>query len=407
MFRHLVHGSVFAGICTSLLACSLTPTQSSKDPTPAVKDPAPVASENDPAPVAFVYVSSHPDSGKNVVDEFAAAADGRLTEVPGSPYGVNASGLSINGDRLYAANDSDSIIESFLIRSNGALHYLTSTTYEDVPGGKGCGQAGSIYPDRSGTDLYITLFNGDCATNDYEESFTANNANGSIKHLGNIETGAFFAAYLPATFLGNNRFAYSANNNGNACMYYKLWGFERSSDGNLTEANISAKFPAPPSGSTLYIADFTATDASDHVAIALQAASPPFSCNSNPRLGSFTADSKGNLTTTNTNATMPSSINATINDMKISPAGNMLAVGGEQGLQVFHFNGDKPPTPYTGIVTVDPVTEMFWDSSNHLYVISQSAGRLHVFTITASSYHEASGSPYPITSPQYLAVNVK
>jgi hypothetical protein len=392
MFRHLLSGSVFAGICTLLLACSLTQAQSSKDP----------------APVAFVYVSSQPDGGKNVIDEFAAAANGRLTEVPGSPYGVNAEGLSIDGDRLYAANNSVGIIESFLIRSNGALHYLTSTNFEDVPSfvqGKECGQVGYIYPDRSGADLYMALFNGDCGSNDFFEAFTANNSNGSIKLLSKFDTGFSSPPYLPASFLGNNRFAYSADNNG--CMFYELWGFERASNGNLTVPNITAKFPAPPSGSTRYIADITATDASDHVAIALQAASPPSCSDLNPRLASFTANSKGDLTTTNTNATMPSSINTTINDMKISPAGNLLAVGGEQGLQVFHFNGAKPPTPYTGIVTVDPVTEMFWDSSNHLYVISQSAGRLHVFTITASSYHEASGSPYPITNPQYVAVYVK
>jgi hypothetical protein len=386
MIRRLSSGSVFAAICIVLLQCSLNYAQSS----------------DDPKPVAFVYVSSQPDGGKNVINEFAAASDGRLTEVSGSPYGVNGAGLSINGSRLYTANNADAIIESFTIGSNGALHYLTSINYRDVE--KGCGQAGSIFPDRSGTNLYITLFDGDCA-NDFYESFTATSSNGSIKHLGNIETGSFFAAYLPATFLSNNRFAYSASNS--ACLYYKLWGFDRSSTGNLTEADITANFPAPPSGSTAYIADFTATDAADHVAIALQAASPPNCSDSNPQLGSFTANSKGDLTTTNTDATMPSSINTTINDMKISPAGILLAVGGEQGLEIFHFNGAKPPTYYTGILTVDPVTEMFWDSSNHLYVISQSAGRLHVFTITAGSYHEASGSPYAITDPQYLAVDVK
>lgn len=337
-----------------------------------------------------------------MVNEFAAAADGRLTEVSGSPYGANVSGLSIDGNRLYAANDSKNIIDSYSIGSNGALHYLTSTNYQDVE--KGCGHAGSIFPDRSGTDLYITLFDGDCA-NDYYESFTANNSNGSIKHLGNVETGSFFAAYLPATFLGNNLFAYSASNS--ACMFFKLWGFERASNGNLTVADTTAEYPTPPSGSTAYIADFTATDASDHVAIVLQAASPPNCFDTSPQLGSFTASSKGDLTTTNTDATMPSSINTTINDMKISPAGNLLAVGGEQGLEIFHFNGAKPPTYYTGILTVDPVTEMFWDSSNHLYVISESAGRLHVFTITTGSYHEASGSPYAITDPEYLAVDVK
>ena len=386
MFRRFIIGSVFAGVCTFLSLRAVAQAQSS----------------NTARPVAFVYVSSTASDGDNVINAFTATADGRLTEVSGSPYAFNDASLTLDRTRLYGANNSSAAIDAYSIASTGALTYLASTNYQDVS--SGCGQAGSLFPDRSGTDLYITLFDGDCA-NDYYESFAANNAKGSIKYLGNVETGAFFAAYRPATFMGDNRYAYEASNS--VCMYYRFWGFQRDGNGNLTQANITATFPAPPSGSTAYIGDLTATDASNHVAIALQAANPPGCSDSSPQFGAFTVDNKGNLTTTNTNATMPSAINSTINDMKISPAGNLLAVGGEQGLEIFHFNGAKPPLPYTGILTVDPVTQMFWDNSNHLYVISQSAGRLHVFTITARSYHEASGSPYAITSPKYLAVDVK
>ncbi len=386
MFRRFIAGSVIAGVCTFLLLRAVAQAQSFNSATP----------------VAFVYVSSSSARGDSVINAFTATADGRLTEVSGSPYAFNDASLAIDGSRLYGANNSSAAIDAYSIASRGALTYLASTSYQDVS--SGCGQAGALFPDRTGTHLYVTLFDGDCA-NDYYESFAVNNASGSVKYLGNVETGAFFAAYLPATFMANNRYAIEATNSG--CMYYKFWGFQHGGNGNLTQTDMTATYPAPPSGSTAYIAEFTATDTSNHVAIALQAASPPGCSDSSPQFGAFTADKKGNLSTTNTDATMPSAINTTINDMKLSPAGNLLAVGGQQGLEIFHFNGAKPPTSYTGILTVDPVTQMFWDNSNHLYVISQSAGRLHVFTITAGSYHEVSGSPYAITSPEYLAVDVK
>lgn len=386
-FIRFISGSVFAGACTFLLLHPVAHAQSA----------------NTAKPVAFVYVSSSPSDGdKNVINAFTAAADGRLTEVSGAPYALNDAGLSIDSGHLYGANNSKHTIDTYSIAASGALHDIASTDYRDVS--KGCGQAGSLFPDRTGSDVYVTLFDGDCANDSYE-SFAADNSKGSLKDLGDAETGAFFAAYLPAAFLSNNRYAYEASNSG--CMYYKLWGLKRDSNGKLTAADTTATYPEPPDGSTVYVGDFTATDDSNHVAIALQAARPPGCSDSKPRLAAFTADSKGNLTTTNTDATMPSSINTEISDMKISPAGKLLAVGGEQGLEIFHFNGAKPPTPYTGIVTVDPVTQMFWDDANHLYVICRSAGRLHVFTITPESYHEASGSPYAIASPDYLAVDVR
>jgi outer membrane protein assembly factor BamB len=50
------------------------------------------------------------------------------------------------------------------------------------------------------------------------------------------------------------------------------------------------------------------------------------------------------------------------------------------------------------------VSEVFWDSSNHLYAISPAAGKLWVFTATPTSVKPAPGSPYSITSPQSLVV---
>jgi hypothetical protein len=141
------------------------------------------------------------------------------------------------------------------------------------------------------------------------------------------------------------------------------------------------------------------------VAIALVAANPPGCSATTPQqIGSFTADANGNLTTTNTSANMPSTVISSVNDMKISPAGDLLAVGGMGGLQIFHFNGANPPTAYTAALTTDPVNQMFWDQFGHLYAISQTAGKLHVFSVTSAAAEEAPGSPYSISAPQYIAV---
>jgi hypothetical protein len=93
-----------------------------------------------------------------------------------------------------------------------------------------------------------------------------------------------------------------------------------------------------------------------------------------------------------------------INAMNTSPAGNLLAVAGTKGLQVFHFNGANPITHFTGPLTTTEIDEIFWDNDNHLYGISSNANKLWVFTVTTSGYSEAPGSPYSVHSPQGLRV---
>jgi hypothetical protein len=77
---------------------------------------------------------------------------------------------------------------------------------------------------------------------------------------------------------------------------------------------------------------------------------------------------------------------------------------GQEGLQIFHFNGSSPITHYTGLLTSDPINQMFWDNNNHLYAISQSSGKLFVFTITPTRHKMAPGSPYTISSPDDIVV---
>ncbi len=81
-------------------------------------------------------------------------------------------------------------------------------------------------------------------------------------------------------------------------------------------------------------------------------------------------------------------------DLAMSPSGKLLAVGGTAGLQIFHFNGSDPITHYTGLLTTDDVSQFFWDNDNHLYAISQTSGKLFVFTVTPTNVSQAPGSPH-------------
>jgi hypothetical protein len=95
---------------------------------------------------------------------------------------------------------------------------------------------------------------------------------------------------------------------------------------------------------------------------------------------------------------------ATVMSISMSPSGKLLAVAGTVGLQVFHFNGADPITAFTGLLTTDEVDQVAWDNQNHLYAISQPAGKLFVFTISPTNRTPAPGSPYAITNPRNIVV---
>ncbi|HEX6494662.1 MAG TPA: hypothetical protein VF018_04210, partial [Acidobacteriaceae bacterium] len=55
-------------------------------------------------PVAYVYVSSNPKgSSTNEILAFAAAANGKLTPVTGSPFRDDVTSMAVNGRRLFAS----------------------------------------------------------------------------------------------------------------------------------------------------------------------------------------------------------------------------------------------------------------------------------------------------------------
>ena len=355
----------------------------------------------DGAPIAYIYVSSTPTSGANKeVEAFAASTTGKLTPVPGSPFQENVTSMAVNGKYLFAANSNGFDIDSYLMEPDGALRYVTSF---NAANSEDCNVLGPLFLDHTGATLYDMEFKGSGCSNNTYESFTLNKANAHLEKLGNSDPNRWL--YLSASFIGNNQYAYSAACSEN--MYWGIYGFKRESNGMLTQADISATPPRAPKG-YFYCPSQAAADPSNHVAIAMQPVNQQtFSPDKPPRLATFTAAADGNLSTTSTAGNMPETSVGSVTDLNMAPSGKLLAVAGTGGLQIFHFNGASPITAYTGLLTKDEIDQFFWDNQNDLYAISRTAGKLFVFTITPSGYHQAPGSPYSIDRPQNIIVQPK
>jgi hypothetical protein len=83
-------------------------------------------------------------------------------------------------------------------------------------------------------------------------------------------------------------------------------------------------------------------------------------------------------------------------------AGNLLAVAGISGIQLFHFNGAAPVTDFGGLLYESlPFDQVMWDSKNHLYVLSYALHLMRVFTVTTTSVKEVTGSPYNLPQSPY------
>jgi hypothetical protein len=120
-----------------------------------------------------------------------------------------------------------------------------------------------------------------------------------------------------------------------------------------------------------------------------------------PQLASYaTNETTGNLESSNTWADMPTpEVYPFI--LSMSPSGKLLAVAGANlrllGVQVFHFNGAEPITPYSKLLLpAVEIDQLAWDNDNHLYALSYSSGELYVYTATPTEIKEVPGSPYKV-----------
>jgi hypothetical protein len=371
----------FLGACASTVLASAQATSPSTD----ANDASPST-----APVAFVYVSSFPNT-TGQINAYSAAANGTLTAIPGSPFPGNVNYMAVNGAWLFAIenNPNESLVDSYSIASNGVLTLKDTNTANANPG------VLSVYLDHTGSTLYADYYT---TNNDYL-SYSIDQATGKLTQIGDLAGGPSNGS--PVSFIGNNGFAYSSS-----CYHFgpAIIGVRRNTDGTFSYLNnFNPPFPAPPAGD-FYCPWLAAADARNHLAVAVQPFTGNWVSDGPYQLATYTASSSGQLTTNSRYANMPKVLVGSITDYWMSPNGRFLAVGGSSGLQIFHFNGANPITKYTGLLTTKEVDQVFWDNAHHLYAISRAAGQLYVFTVTSTSVTQAPGSPHSITVPEYLIV---
>lgn len=352
--------------------------------------------------VAYVYVANNSrNSSTNEITAWSAADNGRLTRISGSPFRDSVDAMAVDGSHLAAIDHSRSTIDTFAIEPGGALHYQASADYSKYAPNHACVTANQIFFDHTGSTLYVQEFNADCA-NTGVASYSLYKPTGKLHYLGVDITGAFPGDNNIAHFIGNNVYAYTAVNSD--CMYYGIYGFRRKTGGLLVSGGGLANYPTPPPNFRTFIPDLVAADPYNNLAVLMQPANPPGCSSEALQIATYTANSSGVLKTKSTYADMPSTLIATPYDMKMSPSGKLVAVAGQEGLQVFFFNEGVAAVRYTGLLTKAPINQIFWDNSDHLYGISQATNKLYVFTVTPTHTSHAPGSPYAISDPQNLIV---
>jgi hypothetical protein len=356
-------------------------------------------------PVAYIYVSSNLSVSNNHVVGYAASADGKLTEIPGSPWADNLSYLATNGTYLFGSTniptDDGKNIFSYSVGSNGALKYIGATNIQNTGSDNACNQADNLMLDHTGSYLYVQVYEAICDTQWAFQSFAVNPKTGLLDYLGLTSASAFTLGGT-LTMLANNNYAYTAGGEDAVITCY-----QKASNGNLVNIGgeqCPATYPkgftdGQPSGSDGYL-QFIAADPTNHLAMGIYyEGSDGYIDTKIATLAANTAN--GSVSTSSTYATMPST-DTPLSSLVMAPGGKLLAVGGSSGIQIFNFNPSGQATVSTGLISTADVTALYWDTSNHLYAISNADNTLHVFTVTATSAEEAPGSPYIIPHPVAL-----
>jgi hypothetical protein len=299
----------------------------------------------------------------------------------------------------YVFSSDEVNIFSSSIAADGALT-LVSTINAQSFNLDNCGGPTSLFFDHTKSTVYDLDYDGDCA-NSYYQSFKIEQSTGVLDYLGATGVGE---SIDPLTFIGNNLYGYSVD-----CFHESatISGFMRNADGTLANLNINPPIPEAEKN-WYYCPKLAAADSANNVAVALQPdnffpGAPIYPT----QLAVYTADTSGNLTTNSTLQNMPATGVGYVTAMSTSPSGNLLAVAGTTGLQIFHFNGSNPITHFTRVLTSAQVDGIAWDNNNHLLGYGNSAGLLFVLTVTPNTVSQAPGSPYSIANPSNIAVATK
>ena len=340
---------------------------------------------------AYVYVQT--SSG---VIAYKAAANGALTRISGSPF--KTAGLLAGSTGIAFYSVGTDYIHAYKVLSNGAIgSQISQVNTQSHPGGN-CGTAAPWQPgvlDHSGKYFYNFLQTfGTCSV--YQTYNLASTGALSFNNYTRIDTANSGPNAESTTeilaILGNESYAYAILSTGHDS---NIIGFKREASGALQYIPITENDPS----NVPYGARSLAADPTNHIAALTF---PNFSVP--PQLVSYTADSSGNLTSTNISSNAPYvDLNAAM--IAMSPSGLLVAVPGgdapsyapqENGLEILHFNGAQTPTKYKMLLPGVSITRVMWDRSNHLYAVADLAQKIYVYTVTPTSISAVPGSPFAI-----------
>jgi len=373
-----------ACLCASLCAAVITGQAPPQRPGPVIAN----SSAPSPGTVAYVYVStSIGGTNRAEVHAFAAASDGKLSPVSGSPFDADVTFMAVNGLYLFGSDAAGTYIHAFSIDADGALRYAASTNV--VQPGRACDSPGALFLDHTGATLYnVDYYGSDCASAAYQ-AFTVEKQTGDLVLLHETNAGVHGAMLR---FSGDNRFAFGAD-----CLKSRpaIHGYSRNREGSLDRAPGISPLPAAQPNLS-WCPHLAAADPFNHVVVPMFPTAGSMEREGPYQLATYTIDAHGSLTTASAYDNMPAVAVGDLTDVYMSPSGQFVAVSGTRGLQVLRMNGAGPVTPYTGLLTKQEVDQMFWDNNNHLYAISQTSGKLWVFTVTAGGFSPAPRSPYSI-----------
>ncbi|HWE85691.1 MAG TPA: Ig-like domain-containing protein [Terracidiphilus sp.] len=347
---------------------------------------------------AYVYMQSQGPAGP--VYGYSASSSGQLTAIPGSPFKPGTQIIGSNKAQFFTLGKT--LIHSYAVGSNGAIGSQLSSIGFLNYSGSACGGGTNGFAngllDHTGQYFYVELQNGGDGSCAAYQTYKINTG-GTFTFIGdtekNLVVGESDSVDLPS-ILGNESFGYASEWIGH---YSSLIGFQRESSGMLQLIQFGETDPTL-SGSVYLSANPDGAPSGNYAVVQLYPDNGGGDSNP-PQLGSYTVDSKGNISSTNTQSNMPTTAVSPVGS-SFSPDGSLFALNGEYGIEIYHFNGAAPLTLNTKLLNNTRVDQVAWDSSHHLYAYSSSTNKLYVFTVTSTSAIE--DSSISVSSPWYMVV---
>ena len=360
-----------------------------------------------PTTDALVYVQT--TKGVQVYN-FTSA--GKLTQAAGTGQ---VSGEMIGSNGKYFVSLGTDYIHSYYLNSSGMITSQASQLNTQSYAGSECGTTGGATLDQSGQYVYVNLSNaiaggGEVCT--AYQTIKLNPGTGKLTFNGSTQGNS-----STVTILADEKFAYSVNDGGYTNDFYAL---SRDSAGMLNFISIGETDLAPQPDYGFFPTTIITTDGlmitgyfaglaeddSKHLAAALSDMyETPFNPSNPPQLASYTVNSSGGIISTNNYADMPTP-SMGVTTMNMNPSGNILAVGGPGGLQLYHFNGASPITYFTAPITKDPINAINWDNHGHLFATSYKTGKVYIWSVTTTGVSNV-GLPIQLSGVTGMVVAAK